>query len=170
MVGYTARSGLPVFFLQKSFAADQVRVGKISFAEYFPWKIKDFLWILCRGGSKKTRKMKNETKKTKMLMSFKNTFCNKNRQRQAKTQSDTKAWNVIEIIVPFLRFFFWQKEKFANIQPSWPKWLGQQNVFIVCMWLLPGLPCLHFFFQERFFCYLLWNISWTTEQDQNWAR
>ena len=60
----------------------------------------------------------NETKKTKMLMILENTFCNKKRQRQAKTQSDTKAWNVIKIIVLVLRFFFWQKEKFANIQPS----------------------------------------------------
>ena len=34
-----------------------------------------------------------KTKKTKMLMSLKNTFCNKNRQTQkVKTQSDMKAW------------------------------------------------------------------------------
>ena len=34
-----------------------------------------------------------KTKKTKMLMSLKNSFCNRNRQTQkVKTQSDMKAW------------------------------------------------------------------------------
>ena len=63
-----------------------------------------------------------KTKKTKMLMSFKNTFCNKNRQTKVKTQSDMKAWNAIyftnQASLTLSRFIKTPKEKLANIQPS----------------------------------------------------
>ena len=36
--------------------------------------------------------MRMKTKKTKMLKTLKNTFCNKNRQTQKQKLSDMKAW------------------------------------------------------------------------------
>ena len=55
-----------------------VPVNKISPKLFFAT---DFLGFLCLYGTRKSIN-ENETKKTNMLMSFINTFCNKNRQTQ----------------------------------------------------------------------------------------
>lgn len=53
--------------------------------------------------------------KTKMLMSFKNTLCNKNRQ----TQSDMKAWkSVIDQVTSVKIDGHWPRSLFAFLWPS----------------------------------------------------
>ena len=75
----TVYTGLPVLFCSKL-------LKRVVFFHKIFCDSKDFLWFLCQDGTKKTRKfkasMKMKTKRTKMLTSFKNTFCNKNRQTQ----------------------------------------------------------------------------------------
>ena len=56
---------------------------KVFFCKIFSVTVKRFTVISLSGWNLKTRKPKTSTRmKTEVLMSFKNTFCNKNRQTQ----------------------------------------------------------------------------------------
>ena len=78
----TARLGLPVSFLQIKFRQNSSRCTKVFFCRnYFLLRLKDFCdFSVFMKPEKASTRM--QTKKTKMLMSFKNMFCNKNRQTQ----------------------------------------------------------------------------------------
>jgi len=80
--------GITSCVLQEKFLRSRSRFTEAFFLnlrreKYFSWHLKDFLWSLYRW-SWKTRKLKTsmkiKTKGTKILKSFMNLFCNKNRQ------------------------------------------------------------------------------------------
>ena len=108
----TACPGLPVSFPQIKFHQSSSECTKGFFPRnFFLLRWKDFLWFLCLCGTRKAS-TRMKTKKTKLLMSLKNTFCNKNRQTQKfvlnlkiwKFKFEIWIWNVTNQMVAFSAF------------------------------------------------------------------
>ena len=66
------------------------QAGAFADGNYFLLGKNILLWFLCLYGTRKSIN-ENENKEKKMLMSFKNTFCNRNRQTQ-KFVLNLKIW------------------------------------------------------------------------------
>ena len=78
----TAHPGLHVSFPQIKFRQVQANARKFSFAEIIFCQGKKIFCVFSVFMQPAKASTRMKTKKTKMLMSFKNTFCNKNRQTQ----------------------------------------------------------------------------------------
>ena len=84
----TAWAGFPVLFPPSG-------CKKVFYRTIFSVKIWEFLWILCRDGTRK-RENESENKENKNVDEFQESVLQeKLANTKVKTQSDIKAWNVI---------------------------------------------------------------------------